>query len=86
MQLAGFIFVFLGVFTKFGAILAAIPDPIIGGILTLSCAMIGGVGMSSLKSVDLRCSRNVAILGFAFFMGILIPATVAKNPFNTGTL
>jgi xanthine/uracil permease len=33
MQIAGVMLIFLGVFTKFGAILATIPDPIVGGTL-----------------------------------------------------
>lgn len=84
MQVAGVILVLLGVFTKVGAVLATIPDPLVGGILTVSIAMIGGVGLSSLQMVDLSLSRNSAILGFAVMCGILIPECFTRAPLKTG--
>lgn len=84
MQIAAFMFICFGVLTKFGAVLATIPDPIVGGILVVSFSTVGGVGLSTLQAVDLKLSRNLVILGFAIFMGILIPWTVEKTPVNTG--
>lgn len=85
MQFAGCIFIFLGLFTKFGAILATLPDPIVGGILTVSLAIVGGVGISSLQLVDLQLSRNTAILGFSVMVGALVPSYIEKHPILTGT-
>lgn len=84
MQLAGLVFLLLGVFTKFGAILATIPDPIVGGLLTVSCAMVGGVGLSSVQMIDLKLSRNIAILGLAIIFGIMVPSYIDKYPIDTG--
>jgi len=84
MQAAGAIFLLLGIFTKVGAVLATIPDPLVGGILTVSLAIVGGVGLSSVQLVDLRLSRNSAILGFAIMLGILLPEYFKKVPIRTG--
>lgn len=84
MQACAVIFVLLGLFTKVGAILATIPDPLVGGILTVSCAMVGGVGLSSVQLMDLRLSRNTAILGFAIMVGIVVPQYVKAVPVRTG--
>lgn len=63
----------LGCFTKVGAVLASIPDPLVGGILFTSMAMVGGVGLSSIHSVDLHISRNMAILGLSLMTGLIVP-------------
>lgn len=49
MQLAGIILILLGVFTKVGAVLATIPDPMVGGILGMGVCMITGVALSNLE-------------------------------------
>lgn len=38
--IAGFILIFLGVFTKIGAVLSTIPIPLVGGVLASSMAMV----------------------------------------------
>lgn len=85
MQFAGCIFILLGLFTKFGAILATIPDPIIGGILTISLSIAGGVGgISTLRLIDLHSSRNTSILGIAIMFGAVVPSYIEKHPVTTG--
>lgn len=86
MQIAGFMFILLGVITKIGAILATIPDPVIGGVLAISCGVVGGVGLSSIQMVDLRLSRNAAVLGLAIIFGILVPSYIDKSPISTGEI
>ncbi len=49
MQLAGAIMVFLGIFTKFAAVLSIIPDPMIGAMLAMALALIAGVSLSNLQ-------------------------------------
>ncbi|KAI6215689.1 Solute carrier family 23 member 2 [Aphelenchoides besseyi] len=84
MQIAGIMLVFLGVFTKFGAILATIPDPIVGGTLGMGVCMIAGVSLSNLQSVDLKKSRNLTIMGIAIILGIIVPDYFHRNPVATG--
>lgn len=51
MVLAGVILILLGVFTKVGALLSTIPDPLVGGILASSMAMVGGVAIANIQQV-----------------------------------
>ena len=46
---AGVILVVCGVIGKFGAVLSLIPDPVIGGTLTVLFGMVAAVGISTLK-------------------------------------
>ena len=61
-------------------ILSTIPDPLVGGVLASSMAMVGGVAIANVQSVDLKNSRNVAILGFALMIGLLVPNYFTKHP------
>lgn len=49
MQIAGLLLILLGLFTKMAALLASIPDALVGGILTMGISMIAGVAMSNLQ-------------------------------------
>ncbi|XP_077979331.1 solute carrier family 23 member 1-like [Glandiceps talaboti] len=69
----------LGTFGKFGAFFVTIPDPIIGGVFCVMFGMITAVGISNLQFVDLNSSRNLFIMGFSFFMGLVIPNWLAAN-------
>ncbi|XP_013379943.1 solute carrier family 23 member 2-like [Lingula anatina] len=79
-QTAGMLMIVLGVIGKFGATLAAIPDPIQGAIITLGLAMVISVGLSNLEFIDMRSSRNMAILGTSLMCGLLVPYWMRKNP------
>ena len=65
--------VLLGILGKVGALFATIPEPIIGGMFWGLFGMILAVGLSSLQYVDLNSSRNLFVLGFSFFSGMMIP-------------
>ncbi|KAG1661776.1 Solute carrier family 23 member 1 [Nymphon striatum] len=69
----------IGIFTKLNSILVVIPKPIIGGILCIICAMITSVGLSTLQYVNLKCTRNLLILGLSLFIGISIPYWMNEN-------
>ena len=43
------ILIFLGLFSKFGAVLATIPEPIIGAVFLICMAMVGGMGLSNIQ-------------------------------------
>ncbi|KAK6108215.1 Permease family protein [Brugia pahangi] len=84
MVLAGVILILLGVFTKVGALLSTIPDPLVGGILASSMAMVGGVAIANIQQVDLKCTRNIAVLGFSIMVGMIVPSYFRENPISTG--
>ncbi|CAJ0568809.1 unnamed protein product, partial [Mesorhabditis spiculigera] len=85
VQLAGVLSVALGLFTKLAAILACIPDPLIGSILCLGMSMIAGVALSNLKVVNLSQTRNLAIMGLALLLGLVVPSHFTKSPIRTGS-
>uniref|UniRef100_A0AAR2KFK5 Uncharacterized protein n=1 Tax=Pygocentrus nattereri TaxID=42514 RepID=A0AAR2KFK5_PYGNA len=86
LQTAGLLMVFLGLFGKFSAVFITIPDPVIGGMFLVMFGMIAAVGISNLQYVDLNSSRNLLILGFSTFSGLVLPTWFHSNPdvINTG--
>lgn len=84
MLVAGCLLIFLGLFTKLGAVLSTIPDPLVGGVLASSMAMVGGVAIANVQSVNLQNSRNVAILGFSLMVGLIVPAFFKRHTIATG--
>ena len=66
--------ILMGVFSKFGAVFATIPEPIVGGIFYIMFGMVAAVGLSSLQYVDLNSTRNLFILGFSIFFGLVSPS------------
>ncbi|CAH1781302.1 unnamed protein product [Owenia fusiformis] len=79
-QMAGLIFILCGIFGKFGAVLTMMPDPVVGGIVTVSFGMVISVGLSNLQFVQLNSTRNQCILGLSFMMGIVIPRWLYQSP------
>lgn len=80
LQTTGLLMIILGVFGKFGAVFITIPDPVIGGMFLVMFGMIAAVGISNLQYVDLNSSRNLLILGFSTFSGLVLPSWFQSNP------
>jgi nucleobase transporter 1/2 len=74
VQIAAVILVILGIFGKFGAVAAAIPRPIVGGLYCTLFGLISAVGVRQLAKADLNVDRNLFVAGFALFMGLSVPA------------
>lgn len=88
MVFGGFTLIIFGVFTKLGALLSSIPDPLVGVVLSSSMAMVCGVGIAGCQAADMKKTRNVAIIGFSIMMGFCVPEFHNRNPnsVNTGYL
>ncbi|XP_026875469.1 solute carrier family 23 member 2 [Electrophorus electricus] len=86
LQTAGLLMVILGLFGKFSAVFITIPDPVIGGMFLVMFGMITAVGISNLQYIDLNSPRNLLILGFSTFSGLVLPTWFHSNPdmINTG--
>lgn len=54
MIIAGIMLILLGAFTKIGAVLSTIPDPLVGGVLASSMAMVGGVAIANIQQVKMN--------------------------------
>lgn len=61
-------------FGKFGATLATMPQPVVGAMFVGLFGLIAAVGLSNLQFVNLNNSRNLFIIGIAFFAGLSFPA------------
>ncbi|KAL4656790.1 solute carrier family 23 member 1-like [Arapaima gigas] len=80
LRTAGLLMIVLGLFGKFGAIFITVPEPVFGGMFLVMFGMIAAVGISNLQHVDLNSSRNLLILGFSTFSGLVLPAWFHSNP------
>lgn len=76
---AGAMLVLWGVVGKVGAVLALIPDPIVGGTLLLGLGMVASVGISVLQFCELSSTRNITIIGISFLMGLMLPEWLSEN-------
>jgi len=59
---------------KFGALLATLPKPVVGAMFVGLFGLIAAVGLSNLALVNMNNSRNLFIIGLAFFAGLSVPA------------
>lgn len=80
-QVAGIMLVLCGVFGKFGAVLTLIPEPIIGGTLTVVFGLVAAVGLAPLQFLNINSTRNLTILGVSLLVGIMLPQYI-KDPKN----
>ncbi len=74
VNVAAVVLILLGLFSKFGAIVATIPGPIVGGVYCTLFGLIASVGISNLMRADMSSQRNQMIVGFTMFMGLSLPA------------
>ncbi len=72
--------IFLAFITKFGAIFTTMPSPVVGAMYCGLFGMITAVGLSNLVLCDMTSSRNLFIIGFAFFMGLSLPEYFDLHP------
>ncbi|KAI0214579.1 Solute carrier family 23 member 2, partial [Lamellibrachia satsuma] len=79
IQVGAFLVLVVGIFGKVGALIGTIPSPVIGGVLLVVLGMICMIGISNLQTVDLNSMRNLFILGFSLFTGIVVPPWVSDN-------
>uniref|UniRef100_A0A8C1TUL8 Solute carrier family 23 member 1 n=1 Tax=Cyprinus carpio TaxID=7962 RepID=A0A8C1TUL8_CYPCA len=80
IQYGAGIMLLLGTIGKFTALFASLPDPVLGGMFCTLFGMITAVGLSNLQSVDLNSSRNLFVLGFSMFFGLMLPNYLDTHP------
>ena len=69
---AGVFMIVLGLLPKAGAIVAAIPQPVIGGASLAMFANVAVVGIQTLSKVDLRDNRNAVIVSTSIGLALLV--------------
>ena len=80
---AGVIMIILGLLPKAAAIVAAIPQPVIGGASLAMFANVAVVGIQTLSKVDLRATRNASIVSTSIGLALLVtlkPGIVSVMP------
>ncbi|MGB9096155.1 nucleobase:cation symporter-2 family protein [Erwinia sp.] len=68
---AGVILVLLGLFPKLGAIISAIPSPVLGGVAILMFGMTIAAGIQELRNTDFQDEKNVLIVSVSIAVGVL---------------
>lgn len=84
IQYGAVLMLLLGTVGKFSALFASLPDPVLGALFCTLFGMITAVGLSNLQFVDLNSSRNLFVLGFSMFFGLVLPSYLRGNPLVTG--
>jgi len=69
VQVAGIILILMGLFPKLGALVAIMPNPVLGGAGIIMFGMVMAAGIKTLKGVELN-NRNMLILAISLGIGI----------------
>ena len=69
VAISGIILMILGIFPKFGALVAIMPNPVLGGAGIIMFGMVISAGIKTIKDVDLN-NRNMLILAISLGIGI----------------
>jgi uracil-xanthine permease len=85
VQVAAFVLLGLGLMSKFGAVVATIPGPLVGGLYCALFGLIAAVGIQQLSKADLYSQRTLFIAGFSLFMGLSVPKWFAGSIYGNGT-
>lgn len=72
---AGLILLLLGFFPKLGALVAAIPLPVLGGAGLVLFGTVAAAGIQTLAKVNMADTRNLTIVAVSVALGV-IPSTV----------
>lgn len=69
---AGLIMIVIGLLPKAGAVVAAIPPPVLGGAALAMFATVAVVGVQTLSRVDFHDHRNVVIVGTSIALAVFV--------------
>lgn len=69
VTIAGILLVLLGIFPKFGALVAIMPNPVLGGAGIIMFGMVASAGIKTLKDVPLN-NRNMIIIAVSIGIGL----------------
>ncbi len=76
------VMLFIPLIGKFSALLATLPQPVVGAMFVGLFGMIASVGLSNLQIVNMNNSRNLFIIGLAFFAGLSVPSHFSAVPID----
>lgn len=70
VMLGAGVLIVLGFVSKFSAVIATIPAPIVGGVYCVMFGIIASIGLSTMQRIDLNSQRSLTIMGFALLFGL----------------
>lgn len=79
VRVGAILLVCMSLIGKFGALIATLPSPIIGGCYIALFGTIGALGIQSLTRADMQKQRNIMIVGFSFLMALGLPGWVTAQ-------
>ncbi|OWF42063.1 solute carrier family 23 member 2-like [Mizuhopecten yessoensis] len=81
------IYIVFGLVGKVSAVFITIPVPVLGGAMIIMFGMLNGIILSNLQVVSLSSTRNLAIIGTALLVGLMVPYWLEAFPddLNTGS-
>jgi OHCU decarboxylase len=68
---AGVIMIIIGLLPKIGAVVAAIPPPVLGGAALVLFATVAVIGIQTLSRVDFRDERNVIVIAASLAVAMI---------------
>jgi NCS2 family nucleobase:cation symporter-2 len=71
VTVCGVFLAILGLIPKVGAIVAALPGPVIGGAATVMFAMVTAVGIQTLHKVSFHGNHNLLIVAVSLAIGLI---------------
>ena len=77
---AGVILIALGLLGKLGAVLGAIPRPILGAVYLVAFGILVLTGLRVAMKAKILTSRNEIIIGTSLLLGLALPAYFSNNP------
>lgn len=84
-QVVGLLYVLFALLNKLGAFFMTIPYCVLGGIQIIIAGIFIGVVLSNLQHVDLKSTRNLAIIGISLLLGLMLPYWKEQNQDGIGT-
>jgi uracil-xanthine permease len=79
VRIGAVILILMSFIGKLGALVATMPNPVIGGAYITLFGTIGALGIKNLMRADIGSQRNILIVGFAFLMSQGLPGWVEPN-------
>jgi xanthine/uracil permease len=79
VRIGAVILILMSFIGKLGALIATMPNPVIGGAYITLFGTIGALGIQNLLRADMSSQRNILIVGFAFLMSQGLPTWVDPN-------
>jgi xanthine permease len=71
VAMTGGILLVMGLVPKIGAFIAAIPEPVVGGVAVVMFAMVAAVGVQTLKRAEFSGNHNTFVVAAALGVGML---------------